>query len=817
MLYDDAEQMEVRHVISLEHHDVSIYGGPEEIPEGELWIKRNAICLSRNKQGLTANQAASLPFFLFSENCSEKEDFYFALLKNQEKLVMTSTNAPLPLEYGTQDIVTLVKKLHSSEQQIQTRWLNALIGRLFLAMYKTPELEDFVRQKMTKKISRVKKPNFITKIILQKIEMGEGAPLITNPKLKDLTVDGDCVAEADVNYTGKFRIEIAATARLDLGTRFKAREVDIVLAVVVNKIEGHGLLRFKPPPSNRIWVAFETMPALDLKIEPIVSTRQITYNLVLRAIESRVREVFAETMVLPFWDDIPFMDTADQEYRGGIWKRAVQVQEPVEIEQEIPEDQADADESSLEADSLKIHDEKSMSDPVLASGVSSGPKSPAGKAKTWTDDEASTPSTVEKSHRADPPRAIRSTSFQASMADPMVSPSHADSRRDSDNAGQTDSARNMLRELSNKNSISASPTESAAESPPNESTLMAALRAAGRRRTASKDSSDRPSSSSTQQASETSSLRMESQGSSNAESTSHASPNTSNPYDTSRTAALASSIKSAASNIHTPSQQSEKRTLPAIANATTAAKNWGWGVLARQQARREQQQQAASPASKPDKPNPNKTPTPTTPMGRGQPLPPPGQPLPHPERSLLSSIPLPKRRMQGTSPPPLHGRLERNGSGSGNGSSSDTGNGDSKASGPGSGKRSLRRPAPKRLPTPSERRTRQQSGRGSTGRDASTEGLDDEEELLVVQAPVDSNPSSPADGGDDDDKDSAAEGEKDGNDGHEIEIHNGFVEDAEPLGDDKIVAEKAVPALDGNISQEDSLGEIVAPKLPPRR
>src|SRR3954469_20039720 len=37
MLYDDAEQLEVRHVISLGHHVVSIYGGEDEnIPEGEL-------------------------------------------------------------------------------------------------------------------------------------------------------------------------------------------------------------------------------------------------------------------------------------------------------------------------------------------------------------------------------------------------------------------------------------------------------------------------------------------------------------------------------------------------------------------------------------------------------------------------------------------------------------------------------------------------------------------------------------------------------------------------------------------------------------
>jgi hypothetical protein len=84
MLYDDSEQR-VRHVISLAHHDVSIYAGGDTIPEGELWIKRNAICLMR-KRNVGDITSTSKPFYLFSENCSEKEDFYFALLQNQEQI-----------------------------------------------------------------------------------------------------------------------------------------------------------------------------------------------------------------------------------------------------------------------------------------------------------------------------------------------------------------------------------------------------------------------------------------------------------------------------------------------------------------------------------------------------------------------------------------------------------------------------------------------------------------------------------------------------------------------------------------------------------
>ena len=271
MLYDDEEQLDVRHVVSLAHHNVSIFGGGHYIPEGELFIKRNALRLSRRTEieGVTTDGGLSKPFYLFSENCSEKEDFYFALLRNQGREPGAKDNPPVPLQYDVKDIITLVQRLHSSEEHLQTRWINAIIGRAFLSLYKTPEVENFIRSKITKKISRVKTPSFLSKIVLRHIDMGEAAPVITNPRLKDLTVDGELIVEADVRYTGNFRIEVAATARIDLGTRFKAREVELLLAVVLKRIEGHAMVRIKPPPSNRLWMTFASMPKIDMTIEPI--------------------------------------------------------------------------------------------------------------------------------------------------------------------------------------------------------------------------------------------------------------------------------------------------------------------------------------------------------------------------------------------------------------------------------------------------------------------------------------------------------------------------------------------------------------------
>lgn len=92
-------------------------------------------------------------------------------------------------------------------------------------------------------------------------------------------------------------------------------------------------MKIKPPPSNRLWVSFETMPKLEFDIVPIVSSRQITYGVIVRAIESRIREVLAETCVQPYWDDTPFFDTLGEDIRGGIWgyMRAGEKVEPIPV------------------------------------------------------------------------------------------------------------------------------------------------------------------------------------------------------------------------------------------------------------------------------------------------------------------------------------------------------------------------------------------------------------------------------------------------------------------------------------------------------
>jgi hypothetical protein len=713
MLFDDDEQIEVRHVVSLAHHKVSIYSGGDEIPEGELFIKRNSLCLSRRTDAgeLTPDGKASKPFFFFSENCSEKEDFYFALLRNQERKVESTYNPPVPLQYDVKDIITLVQKLHSSEEQLQTRWMNAVIGRIFLALYRTSEVENFIRAKITKKISRVKTPSFLSKISLRNVDMGEAAPVFTNPRLKDLTVDGELVVEADIRYSGNFRLEVATTARIELGSRFKAREVNLLLAVVVKRVEGHIMIRIKPPPSNRIWFTFSAMPKIDMTIEPIISARQITYTLILRQIENRIKEVVAESLVSPNWDDIPFYNTEHKTWRGGTWANEDSTQLPLDAETAAAQD-GDVDEvEHFEAENQEaIMDlpvvEKSITAPLIDAAppnmayARKGAKSSLNLVSSKS--SGSSTSIETRSLAQEKPRVLRSGSF-ASASSPIVSTdiTNADAFKSS-TPPEHSHAMAAISALSQ----SASPTSTPVGSP----SVPARMEKPG----SQSSISSRESMQSEAEEKDTQGGLTQQASLNHTEIMAHPASSPPSPASMSNTSFRSEppSMKSfgslgrdprrensSSSSTKSIPSENKRLSLAAMSNAAATAKKWGWNAL----------QRHGEPKSEG---LPDETPSRPLVMGRGQPLPPPGVPLPRPSKATKTApIAVPRRK---PIPPPATSSKSDD-SHEINGSTAQS---------------------PHKMPPPLPKRRNREDAK------AEEEGQDDG--LLVVAAPfVDSEPTTP--------------------------------------------------------------------------
>jgi hypothetical protein len=309
---------------------------PRDVPEGELYLKRSAICLVKKDSPDGLDALLSHPetppkdaFYLYTDNCSDKEDLYFALIRatkgfrwNGYPEYDPTLNAKA-LHYSDTDMLTLINDVQLHNDDPHSKWMSALLGRWFLAIKDTDLLSRYLHKKATSKLERIKRPSYLGPVSVQRITCGSSVPHFSRLRVRELSAEGNVVIEANVRYGGGVAVEIATKASLALSSRFNP-DISLVLAVALKSLEGKLVLKMKPPPSNRIWYAFETMPSMALQIEPVVSSKQVKIKYITNQIESKIREVFKETLVLPFMDDISLYDTEPDFYRGGIWDRSAQ-------------------------------------------------------------------------------------------------------------------------------------------------------------------------------------------------------------------------------------------------------------------------------------------------------------------------------------------------------------------------------------------------------------------------------------------------------------------------------------------------------------
>lgn len=395
-LYHNEKLKDVKHVIVLSNYMVCLW--PRKLTEGSLFSKYSAIAIfkkdwSRSRRlsdnilggDLTwkdetritisdvMDPESDLPappgsFFMHTDVNIDKEDWYFALIKatkTEEHGQVTNLDPRIyakTLHFETKSMVDLIQKLYSSEGQLQSKWFNALIGRLFLSLQGTDFMNNYLVTRIEKKLNKIKMPGFFDKFQIIEVRPGDGAPFFTFPVLKEINPEGDLVVSMYMHYFGGMSMQIATKMNLSLGTRFKNREVDVLLSMTLEKIQGPMLIKIKSPPSSRLWYTFEQEPTMSVKIEPVISSRQMSYNIITNSIEKKLKESVKESLVLPHWDDLSFYDTSGELYRGGIWDKEVRNSNEKEDEKEDDQEENEKEEylKQDEDDTVQDQDEFSL-------------------------------------------------------------------------------------------------------------------------------------------------------------------------------------------------------------------------------------------------------------------------------------------------------------------------------------------------------------------------------------------------------------------------------------------------------------------------
>lgn len=331
-LYADELRGKLLHSFNLKKYLAVLW--PLDAREYQLFYRKYPICFIQREREesvpeMRAGAALALPgaLYFYARNSSEKEDIYFALLEGMRR----SPDIALPYErdphYAAklllptmEDNLALQSTVWDHDAPVKTRWINGLLGRIFLSIKDTAKVQTYLQHKFSYKLSRAASSAsaFVGEVTVSDVSCGSSVPFFTEIHLRQLATDGNLVIDGDMIYNGGFSLKISALLRIGISS-VKTVEIPVKLSLVLKSLRGRIVLRIKPPPSTRIWYSFDEMPTVDLQIDPVVGDTQLSYSFVQNYIKAKVMETLRETMVLPNMDDISFYDTAEEFYRGGIW------------------------------------------------------------------------------------------------------------------------------------------------------------------------------------------------------------------------------------------------------------------------------------------------------------------------------------------------------------------------------------------------------------------------------------------------------------------------------------------------------------------
>jgi hypothetical protein len=322
-LYADELKREFVQTILIPHYHITLT--PSTLTDHELFMPHHPILLRVLPNLLDTPMDPQICFY--PPTASEKEDWFVTLKRScslplfaDQEAVSTFFNDSKPMKNYMEAMMKLIRLTSTgSETDVSaSAWLNAFVGRMFVAIHANQTVKQWVMNRLSRHtVETQDEDSFLGAIAIQDIDVGNSLPVLSNPKLVSIAVDGHMLIEMDIDYTGGIRIEAATCATLSVpawDAYMKPITVPIVVAVKINKFSARVLFKIKSFwETNRIWFGFYRQPELklELEVEPIISSKLIKIQVVNQVIEQRIKNALDSYLMLPNMDDLSFWDFTD--------------------------------------------------------------------------------------------------------------------------------------------------------------------------------------------------------------------------------------------------------------------------------------------------------------------------------------------------------------------------------------------------------------------------------------------------------------------------------------------------------------------------
>jgi hypothetical protein len=152
----------------------------------------------------------SARIYLYFPTSSEKEDWFCKLCRckklpngSEKDKIMEFYRDLEPVrayESGMQKLQDTLKILDSDSPI----WLNALLGRAFISIHSNPRIKMWIMDNITRRMAHVHRTStsFLGDIVIKDLDVGNSLPIISNPRLLNISSEGDMEIELDLDYTG---------------------------------------------------------------------------------------------------------------------------------------------------------------------------------------------------------------------------------------------------------------------------------------------------------------------------------------------------------------------------------------------------------------------------------------------------------------------------------------------------------------------------------------------------------------------------------------------------------------------------------------